>query len=136
MTVLAALYLAAAVLVRGPWLLFLGVLLLLARGVRLSGAGAVLELLLLLALEVLARWLEQRGRRVAPWVTIVTAAAALVSLVAGLGSLLGTAVASVALSVQRVDDFKVAWKRLLRMMGVRAGRFVVGLLLILLPWPH
>jgi AcrR family transcriptional regulator len=135
-TVLAALYLAAAVLVRGPWLLFLGVLLLLARTGRLSGTAAVLEVLLLLALEVLARWLEQRGRRVAPWVTIVSAAAALASLVAGLGSLLGTAVASLALSVQRVDDFKAAWERLLRTMEVRAGRFVVGLLLILLPWPH
>lgn len=136
MTLLAALFLTAAVLVRGPWLLFLGVLLMFARVGRTWGPGAAGLVLGLLGVEVLSWWLERRGRTVAPWVTMATMAGAVLGLVTGLGTILGTAVAALAPSLRRLDDFKVAWHRLVRTVQVRAGRFVLGLLLILVPWPH
>lgn len=136
MTVLAGLYLAAAVLVRGPWLLVMGVLLILARAGRITGLPAVGELIVLAGVEASAWWMERRGQETAPWVTVVAAAAGLAALVAGLGSVVGTAVAALAFSVGRIGQFKAAWERLLRLLEVRTGRLVLGLALILIPWPH
>jgi len=132
--VLAGLGLVAALVLPGPWLLLVGVAAAWARGMSWASAGGWLGLLL--ALDVLAYGVERRAPKAPPWRMTVAAAAAVAALAAGLGAWLGTALAALGIGFGEVRAFTDAWRRLLRVVEVRTGKLVVGLLALALPWPH
>jgi hypothetical protein len=132
--VLAALGLVAAVVVPGPWLLLIGFAVAWGRGTSWAAAGGWLALLL--ALDVLAYGVERRAPRAPPWRMTVAAAAAVAALAAGVGSWLGTALAALGIGFGEVRAFTDAWRRLIRLVEVRLGKLALGLMALLLPWPH
>lgn len=133
--VLAVFAVAAMVVARGPWLGLAGAALVQQRHAPWT-AATVGWLALLVMLDGAAWVLEVRAPTAPPWGRTVAAAGAVVALAAGVGAWWGTALAVLGLGFGEVRAFERAWRRLVRLVEVRSAKVLLGLLVLLLPWPR